>query len=193
MKAPKDLPPLSARAMAAVRAVQGGPAVGSGKSGRRLGPHSARGVSGEAKIKGGRAALQVQQQPSAMSNEERPASSKQLRTEVQTLMQNVQTMSARLSETEESCSKKASAAEEIQKALQSEVDQAEATRLEVRNARQRIEAFRSILGKAGRDRGSDVATGTSSSSSLPQRRNDEMLSNLCLAGAEAEKRMLMVE
>lgn len=197
---PPLLPPLSARAMAAVAAVRGGNTSEAAKSsGRRRGPHSARGVAGEV-------AAELPAATNRVSEPEVPAgpamwqdgsrsslSCEQLRLEVQALLRHVQSLGTRLAETEQQCGEKARTSAELQRAVENDGSQAEAARTELHNARQRLEIFRSVLSKASRlERGSgqDRGAGTSSPTS---RRDDEVLGKLCLAGAEAERRLLLAE
>jgi len=197
---PPLLPPLSARAMAAVAAVRGGNASEAAKSsGRRRGPHSARGVAGEVAAElpaatGRVSEAEVPAGPAVWQDGNRSSlSCEQLRLEVQALLRHVQSLGTRLAETEQQCSEKAKTSAELQRALDNDASQAEAARTELHNARQRLEIFRSVLSKASRlERGSgqDGGAGTSSPTS---RRDDEVLGKLCLAGAEAERRLLLAE
>jgi hypothetical protein len=165
-----------------------------------IGHQSARGVAGEAKVqaepRNSNLVSAGSQDRASSSPGKNRASSKgsyeQLRSEVQALLSNVQNMGARLAEVERECSEKAKVAQDLQKAFEMELAQVEAAHSEVRNARQRIEAFKSILSKNNRDRGTEAVAGTLSPNSQ-RRRDDEVLGKLCVAGAEAERRVLKAE
>jgi hypothetical protein len=188
------LPPMSARAMASVTALRGTNSADGAASGHRRGNRSARGVAGE-----------VTPPWSNKSASDAPASNGQdgaepscdaLRTDVQQLLLQVQSMSLRLADNEQASSEKLAASQVLQKALEDECAQAEAARLEIRNARQRLETFRSLLNKAERPYLDSNARSKSVSPGPSRRRrtaDDDLLAQLSLAGAEGASRFLLAE
>lgn len=196
----KNLPPLalSARAKASVSALQGEKSTnGAASSGR--GSRSARGVAGEmtsaVRRRSGSAV------PAEDGEDGDQPSCEVRHAELQQLLQQVQSMGTRLADNERTCTDKVKASQVLQKALDDETAHAEAARLEVRNARQRLETFRSILSKASRRERPDAGSAARSQSTSPspqisrRRRaaDDELLAQLSLAGAEGARRMLLAE
>jgi len=213
LKSLPPLAPLSARAMASVAALRGAKAIsGATTSGR--GSRSARDMAREATSPGrGRSGTGAPagdredgDQPScealhaALQDGDQP-SCEALHAALQKLLQQVQSMGTRLVDNEQACAEKMKASQDLQKALDDEVAQAEVARLEVRNARQRLETFRSILGKASRherpDAGSTARSqSTSASLQICRRRraaDDILLAQLSLAGAEGTRQMLLAQ